>query len=131
MTLSAGQSASYKVTFQPQVTGTASGTLAFASNAGNSSVTESLSGSGLAPVQHSVALSWAASTSTGIVGYNVYRSGVSGGPYAQVTSMDADLAYTDAAVSAGQTYYYVVSAVDSTGAESAYSNQTQAVVPSP
>lgn len=94
-------------------------------------MTESLSGSGVAPVQHSVALSWAASTSTGIVGYNVYRSGVSGGPYAQVTSMDADLTYTDSAVSAGQTYYYVVSAVDSTGAESAYSNQTQAAVPSP
>ena len=131
MTLSAGQSASYKVTFRPQVTGTASGTLAFASNAGNSSVMESLSGSGVAPVQHSVTLSWSASSSAGIVGYNVYRSGVSGGPYAQVTSMDAGLTYTDTTVSAGQTYYYVVSAVDSTGAESVYSNQTQAVIPSP
>jgi len=131
MTLSAGQSVSYTVTFQPQVTGTATGTLAFASNAGNSSVTESLSGSGAAPVQHSVALSWAASTSAGIIGYNVYRSGVSGGPYAQITSMNADLTYTDTAVSAGQTYYYVVSAVDNAGAESTFSNQTQAAIPSP
>lgn len=131
MTLSAGQSALYKVTFQPQATGTASGTLTFVSNAGNSSVAESLSGSGATPVQHSVTLSWAASTSAGIVGYNVYRSGVSGGPYAQVTSMNADLTYTDSAVSAGQTYYYVVSAVDSAGAESVFSNQTQAAIPSP
>src|SRR5262249_55883997 len=106
MTLSAGQSASYSVTFQPQMTGTASGTLAFESNAGNLSVTESLSGSGLAPMQHSATLSWVASTSTDIAGYNVYRSDVLGGSYAQVASLDAGLTYTDTAVSAGQTYYY-------------------------
>jgi fibronectin type 3 domain-containing protein len=89
-----------------------------------------VSGSGVAPVQHSVSLSWAASTS-GVIVYNVYRGSVSGGPYARVSSNDTGLSYTDSAVSGGQTYYYVVTAVDSTGTESTYSNQVQAVVPSP
>jgi hypothetical protein len=131
MTLAAGQSVGFMVTFLPQSTGTAGGTLSFASNAGNATVTAALSGSGVAPAQHSVGLSWSPSSSGGVVGYNVYRGSVSGGPYAQMTSMDASAAYTDNTVSGGQTYYYVVTSVDSSGAESAYSNQAKAVVPSP
>ena len=61
----------------------------------------------------------------------MYRAGVSGGPYAQLTSMDTNSDYTDSAVSSGQTYFYVVTAVESTGAESAYSNQVQVLVPTP
>jgi fibronectin type 3 domain-containing protein len=49
----------------------------------------------------------------------------------QVTSMDTSPSYSDNTVSAGQTYYYVVTAIDDTGAESVYSNQAQATVPSP
>jgi fibronectin type 3 domain-containing protein len=37
----------------------------------------------------------------------------------------------DKSVQAGQKYYYVVTAIDSNNDESAYSNQTSAVVPSP
>jgi hypothetical protein len=129
-TLVAGQSIPFNVTFLPQVSGTATASLLFVSNASSSPVTESLSGSGVAPAQHSVSLSWAAST-TGVTGYNVYRGGASGGPYAQVTSLDTGLTYTDSTVSAGQTYYYVVTSVDSTSTESTYSNQVQAVIPSP
>ena len=82
---------------------------------------------------HSVVLTWDASTSPDVVGYNVYRSGVSGGPYARLngsTPVPA-LTYTDTVVQAGLTYYYVVTAVDSEGNESAYSNQASALVPSP
>jgi fibronectin type 3 domain-containing protein len=39
--------------------------------------------------------------------------------------------YTDSSVQAGSTYYYVITAVDSSGNESAFSNQAQAVVPTP
>jgi hypothetical protein len=131
MTLAAGKSAPFTVTFLPNATGTASGTLAFASNASNGSVQETLSGSGTAPAQHTVNLSWSPSTTTSVVAYNVYRSGVSGGPYAQLSTMDANAAYSDTSVSAGQTYYYVVTSVDGTGAESAYSNQAKAAVPTP
>lgn len=72
-----------------------------------------------------------ASTST-VVGYNVYRGTQSGGPYAVLNSAaDAATTYTDSTVQAGQTYYYVVTAVDSSGNESVNSNQAQAVVPTP
>ena len=67
-----------------------------------------------------------------VVGYNVYRGGTSGGPYNKINSaLDGSTAYTDSGVLAGQTYYYVTTAVDSTGAESVYSNQVTAVIPTP
>ena len=65
------------------------------------------------------------------MGYNVYRAGVSGGPYASVASANSGTSYVDGSVQAGQTYYYVVTAVDTNGTESVYSNQVQAVIPSP
>ena len=101
------------------------------SNATNSPATESLSGSGVALTQHSVDLSWGASSSSNVQGYNVYRAGVSGGPYAAVVSANSGTTFVDGSVQSGQTYFYVVTAVDSSGTESAYSNQVQAVIPSP
>ncbi len=81
---------------------------------------------------HSVSLSWTASTSTGVVGYNIYRGATSGGPYTKLTASPvAGLAYTDSSVLAGQTYYYVATAVDSSNNESAYSSQASAIVPTP
>ena len=61
----------------------------------------------------------------------MYRAGVSGGPYASVASANSGTSYVDGSVQAGQTYYYVVTAVDTNGTESVYSNQVQAVIPSP
>ncbi len=131
LTLNAGQSANFTLTFAPQSSGSASGTITFASNATNTPVAASVSGTGTPPPQHSVTLSWVASTST-VAGYNVYRGGQSGGPYIAVNSgLDASTGYTDNSVQAGQTYYYVVTAVDGSGNESVYSNQAQAVVPTP
>jgi hypothetical protein len=131
LTISAGQSASFTVAFTPQSSGTASATLAFTSNASNSPTVESLTGTGTAPPQHSVNLSWNPSTSA-VTGYNLYRSQVTGGPYTKLnSSLDALTSYTDNTVSGGQTYYYVTTAVDSKGDESSYSNQVTAVVPSP
>lgn len=130
LTIPAGHSVPFTVTFAPQSAGTTTGTLAFRSNASNSPADESLTGGGAGATQHSVTLSWAASSSTGLVGYNVYRSTISGGPYARITSgPDASLSYTDSAVSAGQSYFYVVTAVESNGTESTYSNQANAVIP--
>jgi hypothetical protein len=80
---------------------------------------------------HSATLNWVASTSS-VVGYNVYRGTVSGGPYAKMNSTpDASTSYVDTAVQAGQTYYYVATSVDVSGNESGYSNQATAVIPSP
>jgi len=128
-TIAAGQTTSCSVTFTPQASGTASATLSFASNASNSPTVQSLSGTGVAPQQYSVSLSWDASTSQ-VAGYNVYRGSLSGGPYSKINStLDPSTAYTDSNVAAGQTYYYVTTAVDSSGQESVYSNQAEAVIP--
>jgi hypothetical protein len=79
---------------------------------------------------HTVTLNWTAST-TPNVNYNVYRSGVSGGPYTKLTASPVNaVTYTDGTVFAGQTYYYVTTAIN-TGGESAYSNQATAAVPFP
>lgn len=79
---------------------------------------------------HSVALTWNASTTSTVTGYNVYRSTVSGAGYIKIsTSLVASLNYTDTTVQSATTYYYVTTAVDTSGAESAFSNEVPAVIP--
>jgi hypothetical protein len=85
-----------------------------------------------ASTTHSVDLTWTASTTPTVSGYHVYRSSMSGGAYARITSAPVtSTLYTDPAVNGGTTYYYVVTAVDSDGTESAYSNEAFAVIPNP
>ena len=129
VTVPAGQSVPFRVTFAPQTAGSTPGSIVFDSNATNSPTTETLTGSSTQQSQHNVALSWDASTSQ-VVGYNVYRGIASGGPYTKLNaSVDASTAYTDNSVQNGQTYYYVTTAVDSRNVESAYSNQVSASIP--
>ncbi len=80
---------------------------------------------------HNVTLNWVASTSSGVTGYNVYRGSTSGGPYTLIGSSSTAVTYTDFKVAAGASYFYVVTAIDSSGAESGYSNEAQGTVPSP
>jgi hypothetical protein len=90
-----------------------------------------LGGTCLTGIPHSASLNWMASTSSNVTGYNVYRATQSGGPYTKLTSSPVvGTSYTDVTVQAGQTYYYVTTAVDSGGNESVYSNEATAVVPS-
>jgi hypothetical protein len=129
LSLAAGQSASFTVTFAPASAGSLAGSVSVVSNATNSPLVVTLSGTGAAPVTHSVSLSWTPSSST-FSGFNVYRGTTSGGPYTKVdTSMISTTTYVDAGVSSGQTYYYVATELDSTGAESAYSSQVSATIP--
>jgi hypothetical protein len=128
MTIAAGQSVPFTVSFSPLVSGTVSGSVSFVSNASTSTVGETVSGAGQA-AQHTVSLSWSPSNSS-VTGYNVYRGTASGGPYARINpSVDAATTFADSTVQAGQTYYYVTTAVGSDGMESKYSNQTTALVP--
>jgi len=69
-----------------------------------------------------VALSW--TPSVGAVSYNVKRSLVSGGPYGVVTTVTTTN-YTDTGLTNGMTYYYVVTASNTSG-ESSNSPQTSA-----
>jgi Abnormal spindle-like microcephaly-assoc'd, ASPM-SPD-2-Hydin len=128
-TIAAGKSASFTVKFVPQTSGSASGSLSFKSNATTSTTIEGLSGSGTVGT-HSVGLTW--SPESAVSGYNIYRGTKSGGPYSKINSvLDASTSFTDTAVQAGYTYYYVTSAVSGNGLESKYSNQVKAVIPTP
>jgi len=130
--LAPGQSVTVSVTFDPSAAGAASGGLAIASNATNST-SVALSGTGVTTptnTEHSVVLNWDPSASA-VIGYFVYRGTISGGPYSKlVLSADTTSSYKDTSVADGQTYYYVVTAVDTSNVESAYSNQVSVTIPS-
>jgi hypothetical protein len=126
--LAAGANCTIAVMFTPSVTGSEAASLSIADNASGSPQTVSLSGAGT----HDVILTWGASATPGVVGYNVYRGTTSGGPYpTELNSSPINgTTYTDATVQAGQTYYYVVTAVASNDVtQSADSNQASATVP--
>jgi hypothetical protein len=129
--LSPGQTATLSITFAPAATGTQSGSITVTSNSSNPSVTVGLQGTGVPAGDHLAALSWNPVGSPA-VGYFVYRGTTTGGPYTRLNSTaDANINYTDSAVVAGQSYYYVVTSVGSNSAESAYSNEVLASIPSP
>jgi hypothetical protein len=129
LSLAAGQSTSFGVTFTPASAGSLPGSVTIVSNATNSPLVIALSGTGATPVSHMVSLSWAPSSST-YSGFNIYRGATAGGPYTRVdTSMVPSTSYIDAGVTSGQTYYYVATQVDTTGMESGYSSEVSAVIP--
>ena len=135
VTIPAGQSTSFTVIFSPQATGAASGTLTFASNAQPSTTTETVTGTGTPAPVHSVALSWTASTSPDIAGYNIYRAlyTSSCGSFSMINSgLNASTAYTDSLVTDGTSYCYATTAVNSSNEESGYSNVVSNVqIPAP
>jgi hypothetical protein len=71
----------------------------------------------------SIALDWKGKSHWRFGGYNVYRSGTAGGPYARIATNVTTTAFTDSNVTFGSTYYYIVKTVDSSGIESASSGQ--------
>ncbi|HVN21106.1 MAG TPA: putative Ig domain-containing protein [Dongiaceae bacterium] len=78
---------------------------------------------------HLVDLSWSASSSTNVTGYNVYRS-LDNKSWTKInSSLTAWTTYTDSTVVNGKTYYYAATAVDVSGDESAKSNIATAVIP--
>ena len=126
ITIPAGQSTSFTVTFSPQTAAAASATLTFTSNAQPTTTTEALTGTGTAASTHNVSLSWTASTSSGVSGYNVYRTTYANsacGSFSKINSaLDTATLYTDSTVVNGTSYCYATTAVDSSNQESGYSN---------
>jgi hypothetical protein len=131
--IAAGQTAQFDVTFAPAAgsPGNASGTLTFGTNVNNP--VEMMAGTG----QSNVLLTWSASTAPN-VSYNVYRCSVSAsacvqsqpGNFSVVATGIGALAYTDGAVSSGQTYYYALTSVDTNNLEGPLSTVTgPAVIP--
>jgi fibronectin type 3 domain-containing protein/streptogramin lyase len=71
-----------------------------------------------------VSLSWNAST--GATGYNIYYGTTAGGPYTINGGSTTNTNATVSGLSNGTPYYFVVTAVNSLGEESGYSNQASA-----
>jgi hypothetical protein len=130
--LNAGQSVSVPVVFNPGAAGTVNGSLTLTSN-GSTVLSVPLSGTGLAALAHSVDVTWVASTSTPLQGYNVYRSTVSGGPYSKLsaTLSPTTLLFTDTTPVSGKKYFYVVTALNTSGAESSASSEVAVTIPVP
>jgi hypothetical protein len=76
------------------------------------------------PGTNSVSLSWTAATGSP-TGYNVKRSTVSDGPYTDIGTTTVPTVIYNDLVLGGQTYYYVVTAVNGSG-ESTNSSQVSA-----
>jgi len=131
VTLNPNLAVTLEVQFDPTATGAATGQLTIQSNSStNGTVVISLSGTG-ENVSHQADLSWDAPSSSAdpIVGYNIYRS--AGGSAYQLMNSSADTktTYVDSTVQAGLTYDYYVTSVDSSGVESAPSNEVAATIP--
>jgi Abnormal spindle-like microcephaly-assoc'd, ASPM-SPD-2-Hydin len=127
--LAPGQSTTLTSTFAPSATGVATGKITVSSNASNSPASILLSGSGVASSSHSVTLS-CTDGAPGIIGYHAYSGTVSGAPFVRMTSTALTIpSYRDASVQSGQTHYYVVTALNSSNQESAYSSEVTAIVP--
>jgi fibronectin type 3 domain-containing protein len=74
---------------------------------------------------NAVDLSWTAGA--GAVSFNIKRATVTGGPYITLSSGTVTgTTYTDSSAVGGTTYFYVVSGVDATAAESSDSNEASA-----
>jgi hypothetical protein len=124
--LTPNQTATVSISFAPASTGSYTGTVSIASNATVSPNNIAVTGG-----SHSVLLNWGASSSSDVTGYYVYRGTVAG-QYAKLDSSTpvsaSQMTYTDSSTQSG-TYYYVVTSVDSSNVESAYSSTVTAVIP--
>jgi hypothetical protein len=128
--VAAGGNCTIAILFAPSAAGARAASLTITDNAADSPQSVALSGTGA----HDIILSWTASATSGIAGYNIFRGTTSGGE--STTPMNslpiAGTTYVDENVLAGQTYYYIVTALGSSGtAQSGASAEASATVPTP
>lgn len=125
--VSPGQTATLNVTFTPRASGGVMGNVSVGTDVATASIIVS-------GTSHAVTLTWAASTTPAVTGYNVYRATT---PDAFTKSLNpstipaSTTQFTDTSVQSGQTYYYVVTAVGLFALESDPSNQALGSIPTP
>jgi hypothetical protein len=78
---------------------------------------------------HVVDLSWTASTSPNVAGYNLYRGGDGVNWQIVNSGLIPATMYADASVANGSSYYYAATAVDISGFESIKSEPIQVTIP--
>ena len=129
-TVAAGASCNIVILFTPAASGSVTAWMQISDNAGTSPQVLTLTGTGT----HDVILDWSASSSSGIMGYYVFRGTSPGGEGSTPLNSTpvSGTSYVDQSVSAGATYYYVITAVAENGVtQSAPSNEASATVPTP
>jgi hypothetical protein len=128
--LAAGAQCTVVVLFTPSAIGARTATLSILDGSTGSPQTAGLSGTG----GHDVILSWTASPTPGVIGYNIYRGTTPGGENAtplNSTPINGTNS-TDANVTPGTVYYYLATSVTSSGGtQSPASAETSASVPTP
>jgi hypothetical protein len=133
VTLTAGQTATLDLQFDPTAAGADTGSITLTSNASSGgTATIALSGTGTSTSAYQVELDWDAPGSSGVTvsGYHVYRAPSGSTSYTLLNSSTTpSTTYTDTAVQAGSTYNYEVKSVDSSGVESSPSNVYTATIP--
>jgi hypothetical protein len=73
-----------------------------------------------------ISLNWKQSISPNVTQNRIYRSTTGGGPYTLIATIPSAISYNNAGLTSGTTYYYVVTALNSSGLESPASNQASA-----
>jgi Abnormal spindle-like microcephaly-assoc'd, ASPM-SPD-2-Hydin len=156
LTLAAGQSFTFMVTFAPLAEHQESGNISLPGEAAD--LTAQITGRGSAPLlrnsftgsdvkgdelssslsarqnqvyaEHSVYVTWDESKSRHVVGYNLFRGTKSGGPYKKINQrLISGTHYTDDGLLNGMEYFYVATAVNSKGRQSVYSKQVHVRIP--
>jgi hypothetical protein len=125
LTVRAGQSVPFKITFTPSRAGGSAGKISFHSDAEHVA-RAAFQGKGM--TSHSVTLAWHPAASS-VIGYNVYRGAASQGPFAKISALHPKATFTDAGVAGGKTYFYVTTAVNQKGHESKFSNPVRVTIP--
>lgn len=131
--LTPGQNVILSTTFAPAATGNLTGAITVTSSASNPTASIALVGTGVQPAAHAATVTWTPSTSSTVTGYLLYRATASGGYTTPLTTTisAATTQFVDSTVQAGQTYYYVLTAVDPGNVQSKYSNEVSGTVPAP
>ncbi|MBU1235701.1 MAG: fibronectin type III domain-containing protein [Gammaproteobacteria bacterium] len=80
------------------------------------------------PATGTAILEWDAVVATNLAGYRIHY-GTSPGSYQQVVSTGSSTSHTLNGLNSGTRYYFSVTAVDTSGAESGYSNEVSKDVP--
>jgi fibronectin type 3 domain-containing protein len=103
--------------------GTYNGTITVSAT-GSSSQTVAVTLTVSAPTSSSATLTWTPNTDSDLAGYKVYRATASGAYGAALATVPAGiLTYQATGLSANTTYFFVITAYNSAGNESPFSNE--------
>lgn len=82
-----------------------------------------------APAGRTAMLSWDASGGPNLEGYKIYQAMTSGGYGAPITTLPMDVtSYTVTGLETDTTYFFSVTAYNSSGAESSFSNEVSKTI---